>query len=138
MIQVLINTGRTAAQGMYLDHKNSREYMLETAIIYLHPIDMMKIMIGDGEHVRVTTHDADRDTSVVLVAHTDEGLAVGNAFMPLGPYANYLVPRDTNSTGMPNYKNFIADIVATDEKIMTVGELMATCGGIPYNIKGSI
>lgn len=133
MIQVLINTGRTVMQGMYVDHKNSREYMLETAVIHLHPVDMMKLMLGDGEHVRVTAHEADQDVSVVLAAHADEGLAIGNAFIPLGPYANHLVPGDTSSTGMPHYKSVIADVVATDAQIMTVGELMATCGGTPYH-----
>ena len=137
MIQVLINTGRTAAQGMYLDHKNSREYMLETAVIHLHPVDMMKLMLGDGEHVRVTVHEDDRDISVVLIAHTDEGLAAGNAFIPLGPYANHLVAGDTNSTGMPHYKSTIAEVTPTESPIMTVGELMATCGGTPYNGEGT-
>jgi len=133
MIQVLINTGRTVAQGMYVDHKNSRDYMLETAIIFLHPMDMMKLLLGDGEHVQVTAHEVDKDVSVVLAAHTDEGLVAGNAFIPLGPYANYLVPGDTCSTGMPHYKSIIVDVVATDKSIMTVPELMAACGGIPYH-----
>ena len=124
-------------QGMYLDHKNSREYRLETAVIHLHPIDMMKLMLVDGEHVQVTTHEADRDVSVVFMAQSDESLVVGNAFIPLGPYANYLVAGDTSSTGMPHYKSTIADVAPTDSPIMTVGELMATCGGTPYNGEGS-
>ena len=133
MIQVLINTGRTVTQGMYVDHKNSRDYMLEAAVVYLHPVDMMKLMLGGGEHVRVTVHEADKDVSVVLAAHTDENLAAGNAFIPLGPYANHLVSGDTSSTGMPHYKSTIADVTPTDAPIMTVGELMSTCGGTPYH-----
>ena len=132
MIQVIINTGRTITQGMYLDHKNSREYMRETAVIYLHPVDMMKLMLRDGEHVSATVHESDRDVSVVLAARSDENVLTGAAFIPLGPYANHLVAGDTSSTGMPHFKGVIAEIVPSDAPILTVGELMATCGGIPY------
>jgi formylmethanofuran dehydrogenase subunit D len=132
MIQVLITTGRTITQGMYLDHKNSREYMLETATIYLHPVDMMKLMLRDGEHVSATVHESDKDVSVVLAARSGEGVLTGTAFIPLGPYANYLVGGDTSSTGMPHFKGIIADIVPSEAPILTVGELMATCGGTQY------
>ncbi|MDR2855772.1 MAG: molybdopterin dinucleotide-binding protein [Methanomicrobiales archaeon] len=133
MIQVLVNTGRTIMQGMYVDHKNSRDYMRETAVIRLHPVDMMKLMLDDGEHVRATVHEGERDVSVVLAAYTDEGIVPGNAFIPLGPYANYLVPGDTSSTGMPHFKSTVVDVIAIDVPILTVSELMATCGGTPYH-----
>ena len=133
MIQVLMNTGRTIAQGMYVDHKNGRDYMRETAVIYLHPVDMMKLMLGDGEHVHITVHEEAQDVSVVLAAYVDECLAPGNAFIPMGPYANHLVSGDTSSTGMPHFKSVLIDVIATDAPIMTVGELMARCGGMPYH-----
>ena len=59
-------------------------------------------------------------------------MSQGEGFLPLGPYANFFVEGGTHSTGMPDFKRAVVEIEATDEKIITVGELMTRIGGIYY------
>lgn len=127
-MKVIINTGRTIAQGAHVDLKNSKEYIQETSLLRMNPVDMMKLGIDSGEHV-VAMSDG---VSVTLKVLEDKNLNEGTAFLPLGPYANFLVPADTHSTGMPGFKDVHAEVEPTDQKVLTVGELMRRIGGLPY------
>jgi formylmethanofuran dehydrogenase subunit D len=127
-MKIRINTGRTVVQGSHVDRKNSPEYYRETSTLRLNPVDMMEIGVDDGERVQATT----AGVSVVLRVQSDETIKRGTGFLPLGPYANYLVGGGTHSTGMPDFKSAEADIEATGEKIPSVGELMKRLGGVPY------
>lgn len=127
-MKVIINTGRTIAQGAHVDLKNSREYIQEASLLRMNPVDMMKLGIDSGEHV-VARSDG---VSVTLKVLEDKNLNEGTAFLPLGPYANFLVPGNTHSTGMPDFKQIHAEVEPTDQKVLTVGELMRHLGGVPY------
>lgn len=127
-MKIRINTGRTVAQGSHVDRKNSPEYFRETSTIRLNPVDMMEIGIDDGERVIARTGD----TSIILRAISDDTMKRGTGFLPLGPYANFLVDGNTHSTGMPDFKAAEADIEATTEEIQCVGELMRQLGGAVY------
>jgi formylmethanofuran dehydrogenase subunit D len=127
-MRVIINTGRTVVQGTHVDKKNSTEYSHEASMIRMNPVDMMKIGVETGEHV---TASAD-GVSLTLQACEDNTLDEGMAFLPLGPYANYLVSGITHSTGMPDFKHISADIKPTDREVLPVGDLMRQLGGVPY------
>ncbi|MFH0968156.1 MAG: molybdopterin dinucleotide binding domain-containing protein [Methanobacteriota archaeon] len=125
---VIINTGRTVVQGSHVDLKNSKEYSHEASLIRMNPIDMMKLGIDSGEHVKASADGV----SLTLKVIEDTSLEEGNAFLPLGPYANFLVAGITHGTGMPDFKQIKADIEPSDQKILSVGELMQQLGGVPY------
>jgi len=127
-MKVIINTGRTVVQGSHVDLKNSKEYSNEASLIRMNPIDMMKLGIDSGEHVRASADGV----SLTLKVIEDSSLEEGAAFLPLGPYANFLVSGITHSTGMPDFKQINADLEPSSQKIMTVGELMHLLGGVPY------
>lgn len=127
-MKIRINTGRTVTQGSHVDRKNSSEYYKETSTLRLNSVDMMEIGIDEGERVKAQVCDA----SVVLRVLADDTLKRGTGFLPLGPYANFLVDGTTHSTGMPDFKDAMVIIDATTEPVMSVGELMKKIGGLPY------
>lgn len=127
-MKVIINTGRTVIQGCCVDRKNSLEYLNEASMIRMNPVDMMKLGIESGEYVSASSDGV----SVTLRALEDPTLGEGMAFLPLGPYANFLVPGATHSTGMPDFKQIHADVQPSNEKVLPVGELMRQLGGVPY------
>ncbi len=127
-MRVIINTGRTIVQGSHVDRKNSIEYINEASLIRMNPVDMMKLGIESGEHVCACADGV----SLTLKVQEDKTLDEGTAFLPLGPYANFLVSGITHSTGMPDFKQISADIEPSDQKVLTVGELMRHLGGVPY------
>ncbi|PKL59140.1 MAG: molybdopterin dinucleotide-binding protein [Methanomicrobiales archaeon HGW-Methanomicrobiales-4] len=127
-MRLIINTGRTVVQGSHVDLKNSKEYSNEASLIRMNPIDMMKLGVDSGEHVRASADGV----SLTLKAIEDTSLEEGAAFLPLGPYANFLVAGITHGTGMPDFKHISADIEPSDQKVVTVGELMQQLGGVPY------
>ena len=127
-MKISINTGRTVNQGSHVDQKTSPEYFRETSTIRLNPVDMMEMGVDDNERVKAYCDGA----TVVLRVLSDDTIKRGTGFLPLGPYANFLVGGTTHSTGMPDFKEAKADIEATTEKIISVGELMRLLGGVPY------
>lgn len=127
-MKVIINTGRTIVQGSHVDRKNSPEYIHEASLIRLNPVDMMELGIESGEYVAACADGV----TVVLRVIEDKALEQGTAFLPLGPYANFLVSGITHGTGMPDFKQIPAEIEPTDQKVISVGELMRQLGGVPY------
>ena len=127
-MRVIINTGRTVVQGSHVDQKNSPEYSHEASMIRMNPVDMMKLGVETGEHVMASADGV----SLALRVLEDHTLEEGMAFLPLGPYANFLVSGITHSTGMPDFKQIQTDIKPTDQNVLSVGELMRLLGGVPY------
>jgi formylmethanofuran dehydrogenase subunit D len=127
-MRFIINTGRTVGQGSHVDRKNSPEYINEASLIRMNPVDLMKLGIEGGEYVRAHADGV----SLTLRVLEDGTIEEGTAFLPLGPYANYLVSGGTHSTGMPDFKQINADIEPDDQKVLPVSELMRLLGGVPY------
>jgi len=127
-MRVIINTGRTVVQGSHVDGKNSKEYSGEASLIRMNPVDMMKLGVESGEHVCASADGV----SLTLKVIEDATLEEGAAFLPLGPYANHLVSGITHGTGMPDFKQIHADLKPSDQKVLTVAELMQQLGGVPY------
>ncbi len=124
----ILNTGRTIRQGSYVEWKNSSFYCEEASLLHMNPVDMLESDIEEGSHVRVRSSAGE----VVVKAIPVTSLMRGKVFLCLGPYANQLVGPETYGTGMPDFKTTRVIIERTEDPLLTVAELMQTCGGVPY------
>jgi len=127
-MKVMMNTGRTIRQGSLIEKKTSDSYADETSSCMMNPLDMLDLDVEAGDHVRAVKGDR----SVVLSVVPDEEISLGAIFVPLGPYANFVINSDTHGTGMPDYKTTLVDLTPTDDPVPSVSELMSSYGGLWY------
>jgi formylmethanofuran dehydrogenase subunit D len=120
-IEVTLITGRTVEQGIVLEKKLEGNYTKKVAVCGLCKEDMETAGIKDGDVIRVSTHVGE----VCVFAKVSEQLSKGLAFIPLGPWANAIVPTGTDSIGMPSFKGIKATIeLAKGEKVLEAKELI--------------
>ena len=119
-LKVTLITGRTINQGANLENKTSSDYLEATACCELNSKDAGKLS-RPGGNVRVKTGYGD----VIVKLKENNGNPDGIAFIPMGPWANAVVDPDTKGCGMPGFKGIPAEIEATDEKVLTMKELIA-------------
>lgn len=124
----LFHSGRTVSQGSFIDRKNSREYQDETSCCRMNPVDVYRLGILDGDRILLENAHG----SVVCTVCEDRNMTEGQIFLPLGPYANQLIPGTTQSTGMPDFKSVDVQVTPTIEPVAGVGDLMTACGGVKY------
>ena len=128
-MKCILNTGRTVPQGAAVEHKGSDTYRAVTSSCFLNPVDMMVLGIENGARLRITTTVG----SVVLSALAAEGVTRGELFVTIGPYANHIISSETHGTGMPDFKSQSVDVEPTEDRILSVGELMEEIGGLRYD-----
>lgn len=128
-MRVLLNTGRTVPQGDTVERKHSPAYEQAISVCYVNPVDMMELMIEDGDHVRIRSTTG----SVVVRCSPSEAVSRGSVFVPLGPFANHLISGGTHSTGMPDFKTTLVEIEGTDEAVPSLASIMASYGGLAYD-----
>lgn len=119
-LKVNLITGRTIDQGVTIENKTSNDYQEATAYCELNSKDAA-LLGKPGGNVRVKTRYGD----VVVKLRENQGNPDGLAFIPMGPWANSVVDPDTKGCGMPGFKGIPADIDATNDKILSMKELMA-------------
>ena len=127
-MKFIMNTGRTIRQGKHIESKFGSAYSDETGTCFMHPMDMLALGIEEMENVRAFTDGGE----VVLRVHVDEGLPEGMIFIPYGRHCNVILTSMTHSTGMPDFKHSVVEVVPTDEKRKSAAELMKELGGVPY------
>ncbi|MCU0631444.1 MAG: molybdopterin dinucleotide-binding protein [Methanolinea sp.] len=127
-MKFFLNTGRTIKQGSFVERKNSPAYLEEASTLRMNPVDMMDLMVEDGDHVSVRSGVGE----VVMRVRPNPGLARGRTFVCLGPYANHIVSPETHGTGMPDFKATMVIIEPTGNPVSSVAALMGSCGGVPY------
>jgi formylmethanofuran dehydrogenase subunit D len=130
-VNCVLNTGRSVSQGVSVENKGSEEYRSIASICLFNTVDMLILGIEDGARVRLSSPVG----HVVLTARSADGIRRGEIFMIIGPYANHIIPSETHGTGMPDFKNQRVDVEATDEPVLSVGELMEEIGGMRYDRK---
>lgn len=128
-MRAVLNTGRNVPQGVAVEHKGSPDYRAAVSVCYMNPVDLMELGIDEGRHVTLTS----RAGSVILTTRAAEGMNRGEVFVPLGPYANHIIPAETHATGMPDFKGEPVEVVPTDDPVMDVGSLMEEMGGLRYD-----
>ncbi|MDI6719486.1 MAG: molybdopterin dinucleotide binding domain-containing protein [Methanomicrobiales archaeon] len=128
-MRLLLNTARTVRQGDSVEFKYAPGYREATSVCAMHELDMLELGVVPGGNVRVRNGAGE----VVLRLVERDDAERGTLFVPYGPYANCLIPAETHGTGMPDFKLVWVDVEPTDDERSTVGELMGSLGGVPYD-----
>ncbi|HIE23224.1 MAG TPA: hypothetical protein EYP68_03230, partial [Candidatus Korarchaeota archaeon] len=120
-MKVVLVTGRTVDQGVEAEAGKLREeYAKKVAVVELDPEDLSSLGISEGSPVLVKTSHGE----VVLKAVKAKGRHPGIAFSPLSPWINVVIDSETDGSGMPTFKGVEAEILQTDEDVLTIGELL--------------
>lgn len=119
-LEVTLSTGRTIMQGVGAEKgKHSEEYSEATSSLYMDPEDMKEMGIHIKDHVKLKTDEAE----VVLRAKKSPDAPHKRiVFLPYGPLANKLIGTNTDSQGMPDFKNVSAVVEKTSENITNMKE----------------
>jgi formylmethanofuran dehydrogenase subunit D len=128
-INLNIITCRTIQQGVGMEAgKTSQKYFDACTIIEMHPEDFKKLGAWKNTNVRVTSSCG----SVILKAvETRQDVVPGLAHIPMGPWANRIVPAYTYSTGEPCFKGFEAEVeIAANEPIMSAVDVVKDACGL--------
>lgn len=129
-----MSSGRTAEQGAQLYYKDGAKYSIETSYCFLHPMDAMEIGVEEGEHVLITSEAGKAVFSVRESPETPAGVV----FIACGPFANFILPSKTHSTGAPDFKSIPVDVEPTDLPLATAWDLMEELGGLRYEVPPGI
>jgi formylmethanofuran dehydrogenase subunit D len=122
-LKVSLITGRSLAQGIAKEQgKLSNDYLNSVACCEFNPEDLKELGISTGQNVRIAT---DFGSIVVKALEGRQFLDRGIAFMPYGPWSEFVVNPETHSTGMPSYKGIDVIITPTpEEKVLTIEEIV--------------
>lgn len=110
---LILIPGRTAKQGTSLNQgKLKDEYKKVTSTLEMHPDDMDRLNLADGDEVRLKNETG--ETLVRCLAKKPEDLPIGTAFIPYGPPSSQLMDSDTAGSGMPLSKHMEVEIEKVD------------------------
>ena len=123
-MKLTLITGRTLAQGRSVEDKLTARYKDEVSTVFLDRGDMGKIGVKDGELVKVSTDIGE----AILKARASRLGQEGIAFIPMGPYANLLLPCETEGSGMPSLKNVEAEISKTTGEVLELKDILQIYG----------
>ncbi|MGY5881054.1 MAG: molybdopterin dinucleotide binding domain-containing protein [Candidatus Thorarchaeota archaeon] len=120
-VKVLVTSGRTLSQGRAMEKgKTTPDYENAVALCELDSTTMESLGIENGATIIVKT----AIDEIAVKAKLNKMLHPGIAFIPCGPYFNYLLDSYTQHTGMPGFKSLTVTIsAAPGAKIPTVQEL---------------
>ena len=120
-VKVLVTSGRTLSQGRAMEKgKITLEYENAVAVCELDTTAMESLGIENGETIVVKSGIGE----IAVKAKLNKMLHPGLAFIPCGPYFNYLLDSYTQHTGMPIFKSLTVSIdAAPGAKISSVEEL---------------
>ena len=126
MLATMIS-GRTLAQGAGCEDKMSPDFFKAVAICHLSEKDFKSMQLAEGRNVLLRNEFG----QVVLAARPDAGLPEGMVFIPMGPWANVLVGKETGGCGTPHFKGLAVEVAATDSPVLNIRELFSA-GGCEY------
>lgn len=120
-LEVLVTSGRTLSQGRAMEKgKITQDYEDAVAICELDATAMESLGIENGDTIIVKSGIG----KIAVKARLNKKLHSGIAFIPCGPYFNYLLEAYTQHTGMPGFKSLKVSIdAAPGTKISSVEEL---------------
>lgn len=100
---------RTSKQGTTLNKgKLKEEYIEVTTTLEMHPDDMTRLKLVDGDEVRLKNEIG--ETIVRCLAKKPEDMPVGTLVIPYGPPSSQLMDSDTAGSGMPLSKHMEVEI----------------------------
>ncbi len=120
-VKILVTSGRTLSQGRAMEKgKITSDYENAVAVCELDSTAMESLGIENGATIVVKSGIGE----IAVKAKLNKMLHPGLAFIPCGPYFNYLLDSYTQHTGMPGFKSLTVSIdAAPGAKILTVEEL---------------
>jgi len=120
-VKVLVTSGRTLIQGRAMEKgKMTSDYENAVAVCELDSTAMESLGVKNGETIVVKTEIGE----IAVKAKLNKNLHPGIAFIPCGPYFNFLLDSYTQHTGMPGFKSITASInAAPGASILSVEEL---------------
>lgn len=119
MLEVEVISGRTLSQGATVEEKLTEEYFNAVNYAEMNEEDFESLGLQDGDRVKVKTEFGE-----VVVYAKKGSLPKGIVFIPMGPYANMVIDPSTDGTGMPQFKGVKGVVEKTDEKVLSVKELL--------------
>ena len=100
---------RSSKQGTSLNKgKLKEEYIEITTTLEMHPDDMLKLDLVNGDEVRLKNEIG--ETIVRCLAKKPGDLPVGTLVIPYGPPSSQLMDSDTAGSGMPLSKHLEVEI----------------------------
>jgi formylmethanofuran dehydrogenase subunit D len=128
-VKVIITSGRTLSQGRAMEKgKTTDDYYNAVAICELDTTAMESLGVENGDTIVVETEIGKINVKAKLNKQLHEGMA----FIPCGPYFNYIVESYTQVTGMPGFKAIDATInAAPGAKIPTIEEITQMMKEVP-------
>ena len=127
-------TCRSIQQGVGMEAgKTSQKYFNACSIIEMHPDDFKRLGIWKNTNVRVTSSVG---SVIVKAVEPTQTVVPGLAHIPMGPWANQIVPAYTYSTGEPCFKGFPVTIeYAGNESIMSAVDVVKKACGLLKDVK---
>jgi formylmethanofuran dehydrogenase subunit D len=121
-VKVLVTSGRTLGQGRAMEKgKITSDYENAVAVCELDATAMESLGIENGETIVVKSGIGE----IAVKAKLNKMLHPGIAFIPCGPYFNYLLDSYTQHTGMPGFKALTVSIDAAPGAIIPSVEELA-------------
>jgi formylmethanofuran dehydrogenase subunit D len=112
-------SGRTLAQGAGCESKMSPEFFNAASVCHLSEKDFNSLELSEGKNVLLKNEFG----QVVLTAKADAGLSESIVFIPMGPWANVLVGKETGGCGTPHFKGLEVEVAATNSPVLNIREL---------------
>ncbi|MDD1748746.1 MAG: molybdopterin dinucleotide-binding protein, partial [Methanothrix sp.] len=100
------------------------DFFVAAAICHLSEKDFKSLELSEGKNVLLKNEFG----QVVLTAKADPGLPEGMVFIPMGPWANVLVGKETGGCGTPHFKGLEVEVVATNLPVLNIRELFSDMG----------
>ena len=123
VLEVILTTGRTIEQGITLAGlKISVEAREATGVCFMDPQDMNTLKLVANQNVEVKTSEG---KIVVQARESTDAPHKGIIFMPLGIYANWIIPTGKAGIGVPRFKGVKATIKKTKKSVPEVEDLLA-------------
>ncbi len=123
-MKAIMISGRTLAQGAGCESKMSPDFLRAVSVCHLSSEDYKSLGLSEGRNVLLKNSVG----QAVLSARPDPGLSKGLVFIPMGPWANALVGKDTGGCGTPHFKGVEVEVVATDEPVLEIRDLFRALG----------
>jgi len=121
---VTMISGRTLAQGAGCESKMSLDFFKAAAVCHLSDKDFKSLGLSEGKNVLLKNEFG----QVVLTAKVDAGLPESMVFIPMGPWANVIVGKETGGCGTPHFKGLEVEVAATNSPVLNIRELFSGMG----------
>jgi formylmethanofuran dehydrogenase subunit D len=121
-------SGRTLAQGAGCESKMSHDFFKAAAVCHLSENDFKSLELSEGKNVLLKNEFG----QVVLTAKADSGLPQSMVFIPMGPWANVIVGKETGGCGTPHFKGLEVEVTATNSPVLDIRELFSGMGARGY------